>query len=485
MATTTTYYTYDKSGRMTTQWSFDTVSATYFVYNQRDMVTQFYPTSGDSNRYFAYNGLGERVIVNDGAGPTYWTYDGRKLLTEKTTAGTATRRYRHNESQQEDLGANVEMNSASFGKCTPATDRSASLGQLVNAEGTDVFETSCFGDVLASINNLGYRLRLAQSLGTQALTTTLPFYITASGGVYFSRIGIAFGGDEEWRGAFGLVVASLLLDCGGRGLAAVQRRRRGRKGDDEQDKDKNKKKDENKDRPKTPQEKGDGVGAVASPSTAIKNDPSAECQVASFKMDVDKVRVKPWNKWHGFAFSVRTTVTGTKLSKCQIQQLTKSKYTVSYGPDIGDQDVEENHKSDGTRMDKSPDVPGYYIDDGWDWTAMTNKSPKDDEYVVNDLQAFGFVDGDGNETDPGNDTEGNPRVTTAVATVIRRFILQIKNDKSKLVIDHPWGYDWTNKALMVKKTVKDVTTEEVPKSNKEGEFSNLTGDIQNFPWKTK
>src|SRR5579872_7095942 len=90
MATTTTHYVYDKSGRMTTMWSTDTSDATYFTYNQRDLVTKVLrlPAGGDATRSFTYNAAGERVIVDESGGttPNYWTYDGHKLLTEKTSA---------------------------------------------------------------------------------------------------------------------------------------------------------------------------------------------------------------------------------------------------------------------------------------------------------------------------------------------------------------------------------------------------------------
>src|SRR5579872_5433805 len=121
MPTTTTNYVYDKSGRMTTMWSTDTSDATYFTYNQRDMATKILrlPAGGDATRVFAYNAVGERVVVDESGGttPNYWTYDGYKLRTERTSAGSTTRRYRHNALQQERLGANIEMKSASFGEC--------------------------------------------------------------------------------------------------------------------------------------------------------------------------------------------------------------------------------------------------------------------------------------------------------------------------------------------------------------------------------
>jgi hypothetical protein len=108
------YYSYDKSRRMTTQYT-DAAApipeAHYYTYNQRSMVTQIQDVKSagqDANRYFYYNGVGERVVVFDGAGPQYWTYDGSKLLTEKDTTSTV-RRYRHNQSTLDSFGTALEI----------------------------------------------------------------------------------------------------------------------------------------------------------------------------------------------------------------------------------------------------------------------------------------------------------------------------------------------------------------------------------------
>ena len=130
------------------------------------------------------------------------------------------------------------------------TDQSGAMTNVLNVEGNDAFWTNAFFENLASTSNLGDRLRLPQELGTQALTTTLPFFVTPSGGVYFSRLGVTFGGADDLRGAFGLLVASLLLDSSGRGVAAALRRAKRKQTDDEkkggQKKDDEKKGDEKK-----------------------------------------------------------------------------------------------------------------------------------------------------------------------------------------------------------------------------------------------
>src|SRR5581483_12037454 len=108
---TTTYYTYDKSQRLTTQWS--PSDAHYFTFNQRNMVTQIQDVGGgDANAYFLYNGLGERVVTSDTGGGTYFTFDGGRLLTEKfTPTGINKGRYRYNESGLPDACVEMEISS--------------------------------------------------------------------------------------------------------------------------------------------------------------------------------------------------------------------------------------------------------------------------------------------------------------------------------------------------------------------------------------
>jgi len=80
---TTTYYAYDKSRRMTTQYS--SAEAHYFAFNQRNMVAQIQDvkaSSPDSMRYFAHDAMGERALAIDN-GTSCFTYDGTKMLTDK------------------------------------------------------------------------------------------------------------------------------------------------------------------------------------------------------------------------------------------------------------------------------------------------------------------------------------------------------------------------------------------------------------------
>src|SRR5438477_6195041 len=107
MSTTTTF-AYDKSRRLTMQYS--SSDAHYYSYNQRNMITQIQDVktlNPDTNRYFTYNALGERVWGIDGTPtPSYWAYDGRKMLSESIAGTTA--RYQHNGSPLPWAGSVVE-----------------------------------------------------------------------------------------------------------------------------------------------------------------------------------------------------------------------------------------------------------------------------------------------------------------------------------------------------------------------------------------
>lgn len=158
------YYTYDKSKRMTRQYT-DSVAPTleshYFTYNQRDMVTQIQDvkaTSADTNRYFTYNGVRERVVVVDGGGPQYWTYDGNKLLLEKDTTSTV-RRYRHNHSMLDSMGSALEiLDGTSY--FYPAFDQFANVTRLQADLGGEFSTSKLY------FNTYGQRLAAAFSPST-------------------------------------------------------------------------------------------------------------------------------------------------------------------------------------------------------------------------------------------------------------------------------------------------------------------------------
>ncbi|MEZ0228973.1 MAG: hypothetical protein ACAI25_10140 [Planctomycetota bacterium] len=152
MATTTNYFEYDLSQRMTKLWSTDTSDATYFVFNQRRQLTtmQRLPVGGDTVRTFAYNGVGERCVVVDGGSPRYWTYDHRKLLVEQQTTGVARRRYRHNKlptPTNTRLGRTLEVNDAEFGNHNAVTGQSGHHLRIQSGTGFDVKERTIYGEV--------------------------------------------------------------------------------------------------------------------------------------------------------------------------------------------------------------------------------------------------------------------------------------------------------------------------------------------------
>ncbi|MEZ0228970.1 MAG: hypothetical protein ACAI25_10125 [Planctomycetota bacterium] len=151
MATTTNYFDYDLSQRMTKLWSKDTSDATYFVFNQRRKLTEMrrLPVGGDTVRTFAYNGLGERCVVVDGGSPLYWTYDRGKLLVEQQTTGTARRRYRHNRLPMPNLrlGRTLEVNDSFYGNHNAVTDQSGNHLRLQSDLGFDVNERTIYGEV--------------------------------------------------------------------------------------------------------------------------------------------------------------------------------------------------------------------------------------------------------------------------------------------------------------------------------------------------
>src|SRR5947207_801849 len=85
---TFTYFAYDKSQRLTTQYV-PAGEARYYGYNQRNMVTSILDLGGpDAARAFTYNGIGERVVAvdNTNSQPAYWSYDGARLLQDRERA---------------------------------------------------------------------------------------------------------------------------------------------------------------------------------------------------------------------------------------------------------------------------------------------------------------------------------------------------------------------------------------------------------------
>lgn len=149
---TTTTFSYDRSRRLTAQYS--SAEAHYYSYNQRNMVTQIQDVksvSPDANRYFAYNAVGERVYGIDGTTtPSYWAYDGRKMLSE-SVAGT-TVRYAHNDTIFDFMGSMVEHVTADLTAAYAAFNKVGSVMRLQKSGSatSDTYETNRWGGVLGS-----------------------------------------------------------------------------------------------------------------------------------------------------------------------------------------------------------------------------------------------------------------------------------------------------------------------------------------------
>lgn len=126
----TTYYDYDQSQRMSAARTTDSGGqSSYFAYNQRAQVTglDFTRSGGgaDPTQALHYTGVGERVVVAGGGTPSYWAFDGNKLLREAAADGSVTAYYRHNQSPWDGLGSLIEVVS-DFGE--PATRETAHAG---------------------------------------------------------------------------------------------------------------------------------------------------------------------------------------------------------------------------------------------------------------------------------------------------------------------------------------------------------------------
>jgi YD repeat-containing protein len=192
--TTTTYYAYDSSQRMTKLYS--PSSAYYFTFDQRDEATQIANAStgtADAKRLFTYTGTGERVIVDESGGtaPNYWAYDGRKLLSEVDQTGALVRRYRHNDQAILDtMGSVVEVEKSGT-RSYPSFDQRGSTKQLRSSglDVTDSFEYDAFGNRLAAKDTQSDRLQFVLPQGLARATTTLEMYAASKGGVFVPRPG--------------------------------------------------------------------------------------------------------------------------------------------------------------------------------------------------------------------------------------------------------------------------------------------------------
>ena len=202
---TNTYYTYDKSHRMTSQYILGG-EAHYYGYNERNMVTSIQDVGGASDplRTFVYNGLGERVIAYDSntyTGPAYWSYDGRKFLQDKqqTSVGVfSATNYRHNFSLQErQLGSGTEIGVADGGApVTPAFDGAGNVtnNQAPALETNDNFVANFNTEQILATDNFLTRPRALSGNGDVRGQTSQEIYYMRHGRVRIPSKGVVLGG---------------------------------------------------------------------------------------------------------------------------------------------------------------------------------------------------------------------------------------------------------------------------------------------------
>jgi hypothetical protein len=217
---TTIYYAYDRSARLTTRWV-PAGEAHYFSYNQRNMVTGLvdHNGAGDAPREFVYNGLGERAVVKDNStgSPAYWSYDGYKLLRDREVAGAgfAERSYRFNTpspqapNQECVLGPNVA------GVVDGGVAVSIYMGavgsvanQFGNGYGID-FNHNASGETITGEQKLPLRLGAFSGRGWLAAFPSLDAYLLGRGRMWLSGSAYEVDGGQ---------VASVGLGAGGKGI---------------------------------------------------------------------------------------------------------------------------------------------------------------------------------------------------------------------------------------------------------------------------
>lgn len=188
------YYTYDKSHRLTGQVNAGTeAQVKTYSYNERNMVTQIVDNTGtDTTRYFAYNGLGERVYGIDGtATPSYWCYDGGKLVYERQAANVWN--YRHSPAVPGGRGTLNELRTNDGSTASPDFDGFANMKHLNDVSGSqiDSYEQTRFGQRIAAEDLLGNRLQtLTKTRLMRINMTSDEFFGVAMGLVYSSRLAL-------------------------------------------------------------------------------------------------------------------------------------------------------------------------------------------------------------------------------------------------------------------------------------------------------
>jgi hypothetical protein len=208
---TETYYTYDKSHRMTSQYILGG-EAHYYTYNERNMVTGIQDVGGpaDAQRTFVFDGLGERVVAFDSSSnpgqPAYWSYDGRKFLQDKqrtSLGGFSTTNYRHNSSPQDcPYNSLVEFGLSDASAGYPASDGAGNLVSIQNpTDGiNDSFVANWFSEQITATDNFGTRTRALAPNGQLRGKTSQEVYYMSLGRIRIPSKNVTIGGSGTLSG---------------------------------------------------------------------------------------------------------------------------------------------------------------------------------------------------------------------------------------------------------------------------------------------
>jgi hypothetical protein len=424
----TTYYAYDKSQRMTNQYS--ATNAYYFVYNQRNMATQILNVGGsDIPHYFTYNALGERAIATDeftANPPTYLTYDGGKLLTEKDTTGTTVGRYRSNTSVLDSMGATVEAGiyAGTVFSVNPVFDHTGSVRSSFLGEGTyenyvrDGYGRQLCVGVASGTGITGVASRLGAFSGRGLLRTSVieEMYAGWIESLLLTSPNLfVFAGFGAWPGGI------LPQVPGGAQVTDGPRWRFG-------------------------PHRGDLIDAPSSspPPTRTRMVPPLIAPVVDW---TPKCKVKtldfvlfaplerlPWR----FHFEGQFHVTGEMLTQCSMRQMIKitvERYTDLNGNPIPEKDYLTEFDTPGPR--DSIIAKDFVVDKNFNWRQITNNS--DWWYPIKDEHASQVE----KTPLPGVTNLASGPFNMAVIREKRQMKIQVADDRG-IIAERDWGYVWTN-----------------------------------------
>jgi YD repeat-containing protein len=182
-------FAYDSSQRMIRQdYNLNVSPASYyFTYDQRNEIKRIHNQafSPATDRYFAYDGAGERVMAIDGGNPTYWTYDGNKLVSVRDSAGTVTQ-FCQNAFMMP--GNVIEYRNADGVNAYPAFDQRANEQNIQGGPNETQYRDT-YGLFLAgSTNFTDNRLPFLSASGLAKLS--LGFFVTSAGWLYLPGEGV-------------------------------------------------------------------------------------------------------------------------------------------------------------------------------------------------------------------------------------------------------------------------------------------------------